>query len=121
MAQMPAQKNYFRDRTVLVLLTVNIFLTLLASVWVLLRLSAGHGSSYIVQFRPSLGINAYTPGSLVDLLSFIVFAFLIFVFQFLLSMHSYRIHRQLSIAILSLGVLLLILTIIVSNALLVLH
>jgi hypothetical protein len=118
---MTIPKKFFRDRTVLILLTLNIFLTLLATIWILLRLSSGHGSSYIVQFRPSLGINAYTPGSLLDILSFILFGWLVFGFQLLLSLKTYHIHRQLSISILALCVLLLVLTIIVSNALLVLH
>jgi hypothetical protein len=39
----------------------------------------------------------------------------------MLSLRAYKIHRQLAIAVLSLGILLLLLTIIISNALLVLR
>lgn len=113
-------KNYFQDRIVLLLLTGNIFLTLLAAIWVLLRLISSHGTGYIVQFRPTLGIDAFKTGSVFDLLSFIAFAFIVFATHLFLSMRTYHIHRQMSVAILSLGVLLLLLTIIVSNALLVL-
>jgi hypothetical protein len=46
---------------------------------------------------------------------------LVLVIHTFLSMKAYHVHRQLAITVLSLGVLLLTLTIIVSNALLVLR
>jgi hypothetical protein len=55
------------------------------------------------------------------MLSFVAFAGLVLAIHTFLSMKAYRIHRQLAITILSLGVLLLTLAIIVSNALLVLR
>jgi hypothetical protein len=57
----------------------------------------------------------------LDLISFSVFAALILAINIGLSYRTYMIHRQLAVAVLSLGILLLILTIIISNALLVLR
>lgn len=121
---MATPKKYFHDHVVLLLLSVDAFLTLLASAFVLLRLSSGHGNGYIVQCRDCsnpLAINKFTTGSVAELLSFIAFAFLVLAVHTVLSMRAYHIHRQLAITILGLGILLLVLTIIISNALLMLR
>jgi hypothetical protein len=118
---MATSRKYFHDHAVLLLLSINAFLALAASLFVLLRLSAGHGNGYIVQYRPSLGINAFKTGSVTELLGFIGFALVVLVVHVMLSMRSYHVHRQLAITILSMGILLLVLSIIVSNALLVLR
>lgn len=118
---MATTKNYFHDHLVLLLLSVNAFLAVAGSVFILLRLSTGNGTGYIVQYRASLGISAFKTGRILDLLSFIAFAILVLAVHTLLSVRAYKIHRQLSITILGLGILLLALTIIISNALLVLH
>jgi hypothetical protein len=117
---MTIPKKYLHDHLVLLLLSVNAFLAVLSSLLILVRLGTGHGNGYIVQFRSS-GINNFKPGSIVGLLSFIVFAWMVMVSHTMLSLRAYHIHRQLAIAILSLGLLLLVLTIIVSNALLALR
>ena len=118
---MASSKKYFHDHFVLLLLSINAFLAVAGSIFILLRLSTSHGTGYIVQYRASLGINAFKTGHLIDLLSFIAFALLVLLIHFLLSRRAYRIHRQLAITVLSLGILLLALTIIISNALLVLR
>jgi hypothetical protein len=74
-----------------------------------------------VQYRSNLGIDAFKTGSVRELLSFIIFAYIVLAIHTVLSVRAYRIERRLSVTILSLGVLLLVLTIIVSNALLVLR
>lgn len=114
-------KKYFHDHFILLLLSVNAFLAAAGSIFILVRLSTSHGTSYIVQYRPSLGINTYQTGSLLELLSFVAFAVLVVAIHTFLSLRAYTIHRQLAIAILSLGILLLVLTIIISNALLTLR
>jgi hypothetical protein len=118
---MAGSKKYFHDHLVLLLLSINAFLAIAGSIFILLRLSTSHGTGYIVQYRASLGINAFRTGHITDLLSFIAFAILILAIHAVLSERAYKIHRQLAIAILSLGILLLALTIIISNALLVLR
>lgn len=114
-------KKYFHDHFVLLLLSVNIFLAFAGSVYILIRLLTSHGNGYIVQYRPSLGISAYQAGSVLELFSFVGFAVIVLVSSVALSLRAYKIHRQLAIVILCLGILLLLLTVIISNALLVLH
>lgn len=118
---MATSKKYFHDHLVLLLLSVNAFLALAGSIFILVRLSTSHGNGYIVQYRANLGINAFKTGSVVDLLSFVGFAALVLAIHTSLSLRVYHIHRQLAIFVLSLGILLLLLAIIVSNALLVLR
>jgi hypothetical protein len=118
---MATPKKYFHDHLVLLLLSVNVFLALAGCLFIALRLSTSQGTGYIVQYRASAGISAFKTGSVVDILSLMVFALLVLAVHIMLSLGAYKIHRQLAIVILSLGVLLLTLTIIVSNALLVLR
>lgn len=121
---MTAQAKYFHDRLVLLLLSINLFSALAASLFVLLKLGSNHGTSYIVQCRDCSNIadiNRFTNGGVVQLLSFVGFAVLVAGLHFYLSLRCYRINRQLAIIILALGILLLLLGIIVSNALLVLR
>lgn len=121
---MATTRKYFHDHLVLLLLSIEVFLALFAVIFVPLRLTSSHSNGYIVQCRDcsnQAALNRFMTGNITGLLSFIVFALIVLAIHVSLSMRTYRIHRQLSIAILSLGVLLLILTIIVSNALLVLR
>jgi hypothetical protein len=114
-------KKYFQDRMVLLLLTVNTFLTLLVSILILLRLDPGRQGGYIVQFRANLGLSAYKTGSSITIISFMLFAALVLVFHTMLSMRVFSLRRQFSITILAMGTLLLVITLFVSNALLVLR
>lgn len=121
---MTIPKKYVHDHLVLLLLSANAFLTILDSLFVLIRLSTTHGNGYIVQCRDCANptaFNRFTTGSITGLLGFIVFAWVVMVTHTLLSLRAYRIHRQLAVAILSLGTLLLLLTFIVSYALLALR
>jgi hypothetical protein len=114
-------KRYFHDRLVLVLLTVGVFLSVAETLAVLIRLSGENSTGFIVQYRANLGIDAFKTGTVWDLLMFVFFSMLVLVGHIMLSMRTYPIHRQLSVAILALAVLLLLLAIIVSNALLILR
>ena len=118
---MAIPKKYLHDHVVLLLLSTNVILALLTVILMIVRLSTSHGNGYIVQYRSTLGINDFKTGSLIDLLSFLVFAALVVGIHTSLSLRVYRIHRQVAIAVLSLGTLLLILSLIISNALLVLR
>jgi len=116
--------KYLHDRVILLLLSINTFLTFAASIFILLQLSSSHGNGYIVQCRDCSNladINRFTNGSVVELLAFIGFALLVLAIHTGLSIKTYHIHRQVAVTILGLGTLLLIMTIIVSNALLVLR
>ncbi len=118
---MAIPKKYLHDHIVLLLLSTNVILALLTAILMVVRLSTSHGNGYIVQYRSTLGINDFKTGTLIDLLSFVVFAALVVGAHTVLSIRAYRVHRQVAIAILSLGTLLLILGLIISNALLVLR
>lgn len=118
---MASTRKYFHDHLVLLLLSINIFLAVAGSLYFLVRLGTSHGSTYIVQYRSAYVVNKFPTGTLLDLLAFVAFAFLVLGIHSVLSYRAYHIHRQLTIGILSLGILLLLMTTIVSNALLVLR
>src|SRR4051794_20845508 len=114
-------KKYFHDHLVLLLLSVNAFLALAGCVLLVLRLSTSHGNGFIVQYRSNLGIAAFKTGNVSELISFAVFAVLVLIIHTALSVRVYNLNRQLTLVILSLGILLQVLAIIISNALLVLR
>jgi hypothetical protein len=114
-------KNYFHDRLVVLLISVNAFLALLGGVLVLFRLDAGGSDVYIIQYRANLGLSAFKRGGPTPLLSFAVFGLLVLAIHIILSMRVYPMRRQFAITILALASLLLSLSIIVSNALLILR
>lgn len=118
---MPVPKKYFHDKFILFLLTVNIFLTFLCIALIIWQLTNGHTGDYIVQYHSNLGLNQFTQGNVVPILSFIVFALGVLVVHGILSIRAYDIQRYLSVVILGFGTLLLLTATIVSNALLALH
>lgn len=114
-------KKYIHDKLMLLLASGNIFLAFLCSALIFLRLSTPEGvESYIVEYRANLGIGAFKAGSGFDMLSFVVFSVLIAVLVILISINVYHIRRFLSAIVLAAGVVLIVSTIIVSNALLAL-
>ena len=119
---MPISRKYLHDKLILVLLSANAFLALACVILILLRFGASGGSNgYIVQYRQNLGISGFRTGSLANIVGFALYAPVVAVFNFFLSVRLYPLRRQLAIVVLSMGILLLILAIIVSNALLVLR
>jgi hypothetical protein len=117
---MPIPKKYLHDKLILLLVSSNVFLAFACAALVFLRLNIGQSTDgYIVEYRSNLGISAFKAGSITGILSFVVFALLVVVMNIILSIRTYHVRKELSIAVLASGVLLLILTIIVSNALLV--
>ena len=112
--------GYFHDRLVLLLLSVNSFLAALTTLMILFHLS-GSSNNLIVQYRAPLGIAAYQPGNISQILAFIGFVVLVLVSHGVLSWRTYRIKRELALVILLLGSLLLLIALIVSNALLALR
>lgn len=114
---MSTTRKYFHDRIVLLLLSINGFLVLLTTLSVLFRLQ-GSSEGFIVQYRANLGISAFKTGSIDQILSFVVFAFVIFGIHVALSWRTYKIRRELSVMVLGLSVLLLLIGVIVSDALL---
>jgi hypothetical protein len=118
---MTIPKKYLHDRLILLLLSINVFMAFLASIWVFFKLDGGRSAGYIVQYRSSLGISALKTGDSSELIAFIGFAFMVLVVHFVLSVRAYHIKREVSVVILGFGILLLVMSMIVSNALLVLR
>lgn len=103
---------------VLLLFSANVSLAVLGSLLILLRIDSGRSDGYIVQYRANLGISAYKAGDLTEILSFIAFLVLILVLHVGISMRIYHMRRYVSVAVLGLGLLLMVLSVVVSGALL---
>ncbi len=118
---MHTPKRYIHDRLILALLTANCFFAALTSVLISLRLDSARGDGYIIQYRPSLGLSAYQKGSGINLMGFAVFAVFVLAFHIVLSVKVYGIRRQFSVVILGMALLLIVMSLVISNALLLLH
>ena len=114
-------KHYFHDRSILVLSGINSLLVLIAVLFILLRVDPAKGGTHIVQYRSNLGIGAFKSGSISEFRVIAAFAITQYVFGWLLSMRLYVHRRHMSLVILALTMLLLILTVVVSNALLLVN
>jgi hypothetical protein len=117
---MATPKKYFHDRTVLLLLSINLFLALLLTVWIAAKLQGNHNSAYFIQYRQNLGLTFRT-GGVSGPISFIVFGLATMVATILLSKKAYPIRRQLGLTLIAFGIFLEILAFIVSRQLLSLH
>ena len=115
---MRTPKKYIHDRLVLLLLTANTFFALLTSILIVLRLDGDRSEAYLTQFRPSLGLSGFYYGDSVGILSFVVFVMFVMVFHTILSIKVYNIRRLFSVVVLGMGLLLILLTLVISNALL---
>ncbi|MEK7602944.1 MAG: hypothetical protein AAB459_01720 [Patescibacteria group bacterium] len=113
-------KSFFHDRIVLLLLSINAFLLVALTVFVVLRIS-GDASNYIVEFRANRVLSNFRTGNVWSIVSFIIFGFFVAVFNTILAKKSYHIKRHFSISILAMTSLLLGASLIVSNALLILR
>lgn len=114
-------KNYFHDRSVLLLLVLNSALVLVGALVVIFRLDASKGSSYIVQYRANVGIDEFQTGSGLDMLSFVGFIIVTYTLSLFISHRAYKDRRSIALTMLMMASLLCLLAIIVSNALLVLR
>ena len=115
---MQIPKQFFHDRTVLLLSTVNTFLTALTSIMILLRLDGIKAQSYIIQHRENLGVNEFKSGGSGTLIQIVVFAVMILALHEILSMKIYESKRNLAVTILGIGTLVLILSFLVGYSLL---
>lgn len=115
---MTIPKKYLHDRIVVLLITVNTLLTIIASLSIVFQLTGGRTEGFIAEYRSNLGLSAFRPGSSSTFIAFMVFLMLVLAFHTLLSMRVYRHNRQFALAVLAFGTLLIVLAGIVSNALL---
>lgn len=114
---MSQTKDFFYDRLVLFLLTLNSFLTILTTLTVLLRLGNSSGV-YVNSYRSNLGLGGIETGGVKEVVSFVLFAVIIFIFQIVLAIKFYKIRKVSAWAVMLLTTLLLILNLIVANSLL---
>jgi hypothetical protein len=116
--KMLVPKQYLHDRTVLTLLSVSLAVVVLTILDIALRLTQTTGD-FISQCRNCQEfIPTFTRGSLLDILGFVVFALLVFGAALVMSARTYRIHRQLSIIVILLNIILLLFNLRVMDALL---
>lgn len=116
---MATPKRYIHDRLVLLLLTISAFITALTIGLIIWHLSNARNEGYITQYRPNLGLSAFQKGSRLDIASFGLFSIFILVFHLFLSLKIYPHRRNFAIAVLCVGMLLIILSLVISNALLI--
>jgi hypothetical protein len=110
-------RKFFHDRFVLFVLTVNAFLASVSIISVMARIG-GADENYIQFFRSNLGLNAFTVGGVSEIISFPIFAAVVFAAHIVFALKFYEIRKSAGWAIMVMTTLLLLLCLIVSNALL---
>lgn len=120
---MATNKKFIYDKVVLSLLSVMIFLALITVISIVLRLGSGQGiSEYYTEYRqgPHHSVRGdFSPtGSVWGMLQFVWFTIIVVAVSAVLGYKSYQIKREIPIIIFSLGLLIVTLTLIVSNVLL---
>lgn len=115
---MTVPKKYFHDRAILLLLSTNVGLCVLSVIWILFNISNNNSNGYIVQYRGNLGLNAFKSGGVGTFLSFMIFAVFTAAFNSVLSVRVFHVRKGLAVGVLAMSILLITLSIIVSNALL---
>ena len=115
---MQNSKRYYHDRVALLLLSFNVLVALLISLFLTLKLVNLPSSYYpIIQGRFAEYHQSYTQGTIVSLYSLVVFIMLITFINSFLSIKTYPYKRDYSIIILGLGTLLIVLAYLVSESL----
>jgi hypothetical protein len=118
---MHTPKKYIHDRLVLLLLTANTFFAILTTAIIALRYGGQRNEGFIVQYRPSLGIiGRYIRGNKVSILSFAVFSIMVLIIHTVLSVKVYPIRRHFALVVLGMGLLLILLSLVISYSLLLL-
>lgn len=118
---MTIPSKYFHNRSILLLLIINAILLLVGTVLILFRLDSGTATNYIIEYRANYGIGEYKRGFALDVAGFVLFLILNFAICVFLSLRTFPIRKNIAIIILSICSLTNLLTIIVSNALMMLR
>lgn len=125
---MASHKHFFQDRTVLLLISIETFLTLLVTALILLQLNAASGTvTFMSQFRSQPNVGDFVSGGIGingtvwDIVSFIVAGFLVYTIGMTLSYRVYKLRRELALVVLALTFVLLMFILAVSNILLVIR
>jgi len=115
---MATPKRYTHDRTILLLLSVNLFLSLLIAVLVILALTGSSDRVLTIEHRPALGLDANRVGSGLEMVSLVLFPLLVMTINTVLSAKAYPVRRNVGVVVLGMGTLLICLSGIVSYFLL---
>lgn len=118
---MTIPNKYFHNRSILLLLIINSALVLVGSVLILFRLDSGTATNYIIEYRANYGIGEYKRGFALDVAGFVLFLLINFAICVFLSLRTFLIRRNVAIIVLAICALTNLLTIIVSNALMILR
>lgn len=110
-------KPFFHDRLLILILSINTFLALALIISSLLPLGAAD-NAYYREFRSNLGYDGYLSGEVSDIASFAVFAAIVYIFQLVVSIKVYHIHRRFSVVVLMLALIVFIFGLLASRALL---
>jgi hypothetical protein len=114
---MPKPKSYFHDRLILLILSINTFLAVALILSALFALS-DNSAVFIRQYRSNLGLDGYEAGGIKDILAFVFFGVIIYLFQLYASIRIYHIRKHLSLIILFMALIIYIFSLLVINALL---
>lgn len=110
-------KPFFHDRLILLILTINTFLAIALIVSSLLTFGNAD-AGYIKEYRSNLGLDGYMAGGVFDIVSFAVFALIVYIFQLVTSVKVYHIHRRFSLVVLLLALITFIFGLLANRALL---
>jgi hypothetical protein len=114
---MEIPKRFLHDRLVLLLLTAISILMVLGISLVLIRFDASRNPTTTIAYRPNITGSQYQSGKPIDIYSLALFILITAASSAVLSSRIYYLRRYLAIFILAAGVFLLLLSLIVSNAL----
>lgn len=114
---MEISKRFLHDRVVLLLLALISVLLVVGVSLVLLRFDASKNPTTIAQYRQNLSGSGFVSGKPIDIYSMAIFMFVASFAGLALATKAYSVRRYVSIFILSSTLLLMILSIIVSNSL----
>lgn len=114
---MELPKKYLNDRVILLLLTLLAILVVIGVSLVLLRFDPSRNPTTAAAYRPSITGTQYQSGKPIDIYLMAVFMIFTSATALVLSIQTYHIRRFVSVFILASTVFLLVLSMIVSNAL----
>jgi hypothetical protein len=92
--------HFFRDRNLLLLASLNVFLAASTSLLVAIKLYAMRGTvNYTVAYRDKdiVGLDSFTTGTVWDFISFVFAAGLLLTMGLLLAYRTFAIRRELSV------------------------
>jgi hypothetical protein len=110
-------KKYFQDRPILFLNLIVILGALVNIITSILRIDSSQ-KIVILRYQVALGLAGFQRGSVAQLYSFAIAAFLIALVAIFLSARLYSLRRNLSILILLLTIIALFFNLVVSDAIL---